>query len=66
VNIKRISTVEYDAYSCVKIKRQNYQKAKEQLLKPAIRLAIDFHDFEMTYDRYTSVILIIDRFSDYI
>jgi transposase InsO family protein len=71
VRIKGQSTTECDACGRSKIKRQISRTARRQPERPAIQLAIDFHDFEPSDFKagdlkYSSVMLVTDRFSDHI
>ena len=66
VKIKGILTVEYDLYSCTKIKRQVYCKVRELLIKVGVRLVVDFYNYERSSTNKTSYILITNRFLGYI
>ena len=61
--IKGVTTVECDACGVSKIKRQIRRAQRDVDDGPGRRLAIDFHDFEESYDRFKSVMLVTDRWS---
>jgi len=65
VRIKGITTVECDACGTSKAKRQIRRFPREINEGPGKRFAIDFHDFEEDEDKYSSLMLLTDRWSGY-
>ena len=65
VRIKGITTRECDACATSKAKRMIRREPRDLFEGLGRRLAIDFHDFEMSMDGYTSCMLITDRWSGY-
>jgi hypothetical protein len=48
------------------MKRQIRREPRQRPSKPGERLAIDFYDFESSTFRYSSTMLVTDRYSGYI
>ena len=52
-----------NAYGISKAKRQVRREPRELIERPGDRIAIDFHDFNASFDKFTSLMLITDRWS---
>ena len=61
VRIRGPIIVEYEAYGVSKAKRQIRRQRRKFLEGPSERLALDFHDFQKGYNRYTTLMLVTDR-----
>jgi hypothetical protein len=65
VRIRGPTAIECAACAQAKIKRQVKRKPRERPKKAGMRLAIDFHDWHPDDEKYTSLMLITDRYSGY-
>ena len=60
------TTVQCDSCALAKIKRQERRTPRDiTQYKPGERVALDFHDFEMDYMGYSTLLLISDRVTGY-
>ena len=66
MQIKGVTTVEYDACATSKAKHQIRRFPREINEGPGKRIAIDFHDFEEDEEKFNSLILITDRWSGHL
>lgn len=66
VRIKGPTTTECDDCAVSKIKRQIRRQPRDVGSGPAERIAIDFHDIEVTHDGTNCVMLATDRWSGFI
>ncbi|KHO10663.1 hypothetical protein MAA_11714 [Metarhizium robertsii ARSEF 23] len=66
VRIKGPTTTECDDCAVSKIKRQIRRQPRDVGNDPAQRIAIDFHDIEVTHDGTNCVMLATDRWSGFI
>lgn len=64
--IRGPTTVECDACGVSKAKRQIRRFPREVHEGPGLHLAIDFHDFQRGFGRFTSMMLVTDRWSGFI